>query len=80
MKFEDVDLTQLVIETVSDEKVMAPDHIWQLQLPDEPSLCAAMPPNFTRCWPICCPMPANTRIPAPPWSQASCSPPMAVPW
>lgn len=36
MKFEDVDLTQLVIETVSDEKVMAPDHIWQLQLPDEP--------------------------------------------
>ncbi|WP_024819581.1 sensor histidine kinase [Arthrobacter sp. 31Y] len=36
VKVEDVDLTQLVIETVSDEKVMAPDHIWQLQLPDEP--------------------------------------------
>ncbi|MBT2584767.1 HAMP domain-containing sensor histidine kinase [Arthrobacter sp. ISL-95] len=36
LKVEDVDLTQLVIETVSDEKVMAPDHIWQLQLPDEP--------------------------------------------
>ena len=32
----DVDLTQLVVETVSDEKVMAPDHTWQLQLPDEP--------------------------------------------
>ncbi|MHC6594440.1 sensor histidine kinase [Arthrobacter sp. C152] len=32
----DVDLTQLVIETVSDEKVMAPDHAWQLRLPDEP--------------------------------------------
>src|SRR6478735_7619499 len=32
----DVDLTQLVIETVSDEKVMAPDHTWKLQLPDEP--------------------------------------------
>lgn len=32
----DVDLTQLVIETVSDEKVMAPDHTWQLRLPDEP--------------------------------------------
>jgi two-component system OmpR family sensor kinase len=32
----DVDLTQLVIETVSDEKVMAPDHTWQLKLPDEP--------------------------------------------
>ncbi|WP_159704780.1 HAMP domain-containing sensor histidine kinase [Arthrobacter sp. 18067] len=36
IKVTDVDLTQLVIETVSDEKVMAPDHIWQLQLPDEP--------------------------------------------
>ncbi|WP_311214174.1 MULTISPECIES: HAMP domain-containing sensor histidine kinase [unclassified Arthrobacter] len=36
VKVTDVDLTQLVIETVSDEKVMAPDHIWQLQLPDEP--------------------------------------------
>ncbi|MEQ4566372.1 HAMP domain-containing sensor histidine kinase [Paenarthrobacter sp. CAP02] len=36
VKVTDVDLTQLVIETVSDEKVMAPDHIWQLQLPGEP--------------------------------------------
>ncbi|MGF6834535.1 two-component system OmpR family sensor kinase [Paenarthrobacter sp. TE4293] len=36
VKVTDVDLTQLVVETVSDEKVMAPDHIWQLQLPDEP--------------------------------------------
>lgn len=32
----DVDLTQLVVETVSDEKVMAPDHLWHLELPDEP--------------------------------------------
>lgn len=32
----EVDLTQLVIETVSDEKVMAPEHIWQLQLPHQP--------------------------------------------
>ncbi|UKA50681.1 HAMP domain-containing histidine kinase [Arthrobacter sp. FW305-123] len=36
LKVEDVDLTQLVIETVSDEKVMAPEHVWRLQLPDEP--------------------------------------------
>jgi two-component system OmpR family sensor kinase len=35
-EFTDVDLTQLVIETVNDEKVMAPEHIWQLKLPDEP--------------------------------------------
>ena len=36
LKITDVDLTQLAIETVSDEKVMAPDRIWQLELPDEP--------------------------------------------
>lgn len=36
LKVEDVDLTQLVIETVSDEKVMAPEHVWQLSLPAEP--------------------------------------------
>ena len=36
LKLTDVDLTQLAVETVSDEKVMAPDRIWQLELPDEP--------------------------------------------
>ncbi|HET7140213.1 MAG TPA: ATP-binding protein [Arthrobacter sp.] len=36
LKLSDVDLTQLVIETVSDEKVIAPDHHWHLELPDEP--------------------------------------------
>ncbi|WP_427173553.1 HAMP domain-containing sensor histidine kinase [Arthrobacter sp. 92] len=36
LKLADVDLTQLVVETVSDEKVMAPDRVWQLELPEEP--------------------------------------------
>jgi len=36
LKLSEVDLTQLVIETVSDEKVIAPDHHWHLELPDEP--------------------------------------------
>jgi two-component system, OmpR family, sensor kinase len=36
LKVTDVDLTQLAVETVSDEKVMAPDRIWQLELPEEP--------------------------------------------
>ena len=36
LKLSDVDLTQLVIETVSDEKVMAPDRTWHLELPEEP--------------------------------------------
>ena len=36
LKLTDVDLTQLAIETVSDEKVMAPGHAWRLELPEEP--------------------------------------------
>ena len=36
LKLSEVDLTQLAIETVSDEKVMAPDRVWQLELPEEP--------------------------------------------
>lgn len=36
LKLTEVDLTQLVIETVSDEKVIAPGHNWHLELPDEP--------------------------------------------
>lgn len=36
LKLSDVDLTQLAIETVSDEKIMAPDHVWRLELPEEP--------------------------------------------
>ena len=36
LKLSEVDLTQLVVESVSDEKVMAPDHKWRLDLPDEP--------------------------------------------
>jgi two-component system OmpR family sensor kinase len=31
-----VDLTQLLVETVTDQKVIAPDHVWRLDLPDEP--------------------------------------------
>lgn len=36
LKLSEVDLTQLVVETVSDEKVIAPQHNWRLELPDEP--------------------------------------------
>ncbi|MGC0238585.1 sensor histidine kinase [Arthrobacter sp. SD76] len=38
LKLSEVDLTQLVVESVSDEKVMAPAHTWRLELPDEPVL------------------------------------------
>ena len=33
---EEVDLTRLLLEAVADARVVAPDHKWQLALPDEP--------------------------------------------
>jgi two-component system OmpR family sensor kinase len=33
---EDVDLTRLLLEAVADARVVAPDHKWQLALPEEP--------------------------------------------
>jgi two-component system OmpR family sensor kinase len=33
---EDVDLTRLLLEAVADARVVAPDHTWQLVLPEEP--------------------------------------------
>jgi two-component system OmpR family sensor kinase len=33
---EDVDRTRLLLEAVADARVLAPDHQWQLALPDEP--------------------------------------------
>ncbi len=40
---EDVDLLELVVETVSDLRVAAPDHVWRLELPDEPVLVRGDP-------------------------------------
>ena len=36
LKLGPVDLTQLLVETVMDQKVIAPDHVWRLDLPEEP--------------------------------------------
>ncbi len=35
---EEVDLTRLALEAVGDARVVAPDHRWRLDLPDEPVL------------------------------------------
>ncbi|MBO9520779.1 MAG: HAMP domain-containing histidine kinase [Nocardioidaceae bacterium] len=33
---EEVDVTRLLLETVADARVLAPDHVWRLSLPEEP--------------------------------------------
>ncbi|MET9761148.1 ATP-binding protein [Streptomyces sp. NPDC006372] len=41
LQFEQTDLVPLVIDTVSDARAAGQDHIWRLDLPDEPALVSA---------------------------------------
>lgn len=41
LQFEQTDLVPLVIDTVSDARAAGRDHVWRLELPDEPALVSA---------------------------------------
>ncbi|MFI7401349.1 ATP-binding protein [Streptomyces sp. NPDC049541] len=41
LQFEQTDLIPLVVDTVSDSRAAGMDHIWRLDLPDEPALVSA---------------------------------------
>ncbi|MER5582794.1 sensor histidine kinase [Streptomyces asoensis] len=41
LQFEQTDLVPLVIDTISDARAAGPDHVWRLELPDEPALVSA---------------------------------------
>ncbi|MFF5106233.1 sensor histidine kinase [Streptomyces sp. NPDC000134] len=41
LQFERTDLVPLVVDTVSDARAAGPDHLWRLDLPDEPALVSA---------------------------------------
>jgi two-component system OmpR family sensor kinase len=36
LEFQDVDLTRLLVEAINDARVVAPDHQWGFDVPDEP--------------------------------------------
>lgn len=41
LQFEQTDLVPLVVDTISDARAAGMDHIWRLDLPDEPALVSA---------------------------------------
>ncbi|MET9391957.1 HAMP domain-containing sensor histidine kinase [Streptomyces sp. NPDC006624] len=41
LRFEHTDLVPLVVDTVSDARAAGQDHVWRLDLPDEPALVSA---------------------------------------
>lgn len=41
LSYESTDLSPLVVDTVSDARAAGPEHVWSLELPDEPALVLA---------------------------------------
>ncbi|MFB7334948.1 sensor histidine kinase [Streptomyces adustus] len=41
LQFEQTDLVPLVVDTISDARAAGRDHVWRLELPDEPALVSA---------------------------------------
>ncbi|MFC9910490.1 sensor histidine kinase [Streptomyces sp. NPDC127197] len=63
LQFEQTDLVPLVVDTVSDARVAGPDHIWRLDLPDEPALVSA---DAARLQQVLVNLLANARTHTPP--------------
>ncbi|MCW2764807.1 MAG: ATP-binding region, ATPase domain protein [Nocardioides sp.] len=48
LECEPVDLTRLLVEAVSDARVLAPDHHWRLELPEDPAEAVDVPGDEQR--------------------------------
>jgi two-component system OmpR family sensor kinase len=67
---EEVDLSQLAIDTVADAHVAGPDHVWDLDLPDEPVVVRG---DGARLHQVLGNLLANARIHTPPGTTVSVS-------
>jgi two-component system OmpR family sensor kinase len=63
IEHEPVDLSRLVVDAVSDAHVAGPDHIWRLELPDEP---VTVPGDAPRLHQVFANLLANARTHTPP--------------
>ena len=75
------DLTEIVLNAVSDARAAGPDHAWHCPCPTSRSTRSVTGTGCTRSWPTCWPTPGPTPRPAPGsrpasrWSTARrCSP------
>jgi len=68
LSVEEVDLTALVVDTVSDAHVAGPGHSWQIDLPDEPVL---VPGDPTRLHQVLANLLANVRTHTPEGTTAT---------
>ncbi len=77
LQFERTDLVPLVVDTVSDARAAGPDHVWRLDLPDEPVLVSA---DAARLQQVLVNLLANARTHTPPGTTVTARVRRGGPW
>ncbi|MHC5902753.1 ATP-binding protein [Streptomyces sp. S6] len=77
LQFERTDLVPLVVDTVSDARAAGRDHVWRLDLPDEPALAAV---DAARVQQVLVNLLANARTHTPPGTTVTARVRRRGPW
>ncbi|MBX9397901.1 HAMP domain-containing histidine kinase [Streptomyces sp. TRM72054] len=77
LQFKQNDLVPLVVDTVSDARAAGPDHIWRLDLPDEPAPVSA---DAARLQQVLVNLLANARTHTPPGTTVTARVRTRGPW
>ncbi|MDQ0960341.1 two-component system OmpR family sensor kinase [Streptomyces sp. B4I13] len=77
LQFEQTDLVPLVIDTVSDARAAGDEHVWRLELPDEPALVSA---DSARLQQLLVNLLANARTHTPPGTTVTARVQRRGPW
>ncbi|MFD8231107.1 sensor histidine kinase [Streptomyces sp. NPDC059696] len=77
LQFEQTDLVPLVVDTVSDARAAGQDHIWRLDLPDEP---APVPADAARLQQVLVNLLGNARTHTPPGTTVTARVQRRGPW
>ncbi|MGJ5898162.1 sensor histidine kinase [Streptomyces sp. V2] len=77
LQFEQTDLVPLVIDSVSDARAAGRDHVWRLELPDEPALVSA---DAARLQQVLVNLLANARTHTPPGTTVTARVQRRGPW
>ncbi|WP_345667566.1 HAMP domain-containing sensor histidine kinase [Streptomyces similanensis] len=77
LRFEHTDLVPLVVDTLSDARAAGRDHVWRLELPDEPAL---VPADAARLQQVLVNLLANARTHTPPGTTVTARVRGSGPW
>ncbi|MFD9000747.1 sensor histidine kinase [Streptomyces sp. NPDC059582] len=77
LRFEQTDLVPLVVDTISDARAAGRDHVWRLELPDEPAPVSA---DAARLQQVLVNLLANARTHTPPGTTVTARVQRRGPW